>query len=186
MVFQPRRGLDLFVQVFKSIAVYGIMHQIFEATYDIFCLVHVVLALVFRRPFGRIATQHTSSHVFGNAARGCCKRLPSANCALVITLTQFCLCQPLDQRLDLVGPPTFGKVSYGGVAQSKLIEHVLQQRARRLHAISFPERVAILVDGGGVFEGFDFGVDLVVDQDVEQGVRLRGRERFRCRHGCVG
>lgn len=37
--------------------------------------------------------------------------------------------------------------------------------------------MSILVDGGGILEGLDLGVDLVVDQDVEEGVCLGGRER---------
>lgn len=178
MIFELVGGRDLLQQVVKQVAVYEAARTLFPCRQNVLGLAGVVLprAVILLLGCG-VSAQHAPPNVLGDTARSCRERFPRANRALVVALAQLSLGHARDQRLYLVLPEGAVEVLQRGVGQRKLVEHVLQQRTRRLHAVCLAEGVSIVVDSRWVFERLDLSVYLVVDQDIEQSVRLGGRER---------
>lgn len=179
VVLQLVRLGDLFEQVVQQVAVDEATHGVVPGPEHVGRAGRVVLRgpVVLWIVFLRIAAQHASGDVLQQAARGRGKGLSRPYGALVVALRELGFGQLPDQHAHLVLPEGQRQLLDARQTQSKLVQHALQQRGRRLHAVLLRKGEAIVVDGVRVLESLDLGVQLVVDQHVEEGVCLGGGER---------
>lgn len=180
VVFQLLRLGNLLEQVIEQVGVDQLAHAVVPGLQHVGGLrgvVLLVLCVLGRLPAG-VAAQHAPGDILQQTADGRGQSLPRADCALVVALGELGLGQLLDQHTHFILPEGALEVADARQAQHKLVQQVLQQRRGRLHAVGLCEGMAIVVDGLRVFEGLDLGVQLVVDQNIEEGVRLGGGERL--------